>query len=96
MIDFNLMKIIELPPKVCLKCKCIVCTEKVNCGLNNVNFFCFFLHRLTGLSPFLGDDDNETLNNILACRWDFEEEEFENVSEEAKDFITKLLIKEKR
>ncbi|KAJ6664520.1 hypothetical protein lerEdw1_007177 [Lerista edwardsae] len=50
---------------------------------------------LTGLSPFLGDDDNETLNNILACRWDFGDEEFDSVSEEAKDFITKLLIKEK-
>ncbi|XP_039175638.1 myosin light chain kinase family member 4 isoform X1 [Crotalus tigris] len=50
---------------------------------------------ITGLSPFLGNDDNETLNNILACRWDFEDEEFENVSEEAKDFISKLLIKEK-
>ncbi|XP_054841160.1 myosin light chain kinase family member 4 isoform X3 [Eublepharis macularius] len=50
---------------------------------------------LSGLSPFLGDDDNETLNNILACRFDFEDEEFQNVSEEAKDFITKLLIKEK-
>ncbi|KAM6458353.1 LOW QUALITY PROTEIN: myosin light chain kinase family member 4 [Liasis olivaceus] len=50
---------------------------------------------LTGLSPFLGDDDNETLNNILACRWDFEDEEFDDVSEEAKDFISKLLIKEK-
>ncbi|XP_064519009.1 myosin light chain kinase family member 4 isoform X2 [Pseudopipra pipra] len=50
---------------------------------------------LSGLSPFLGDDDNETLNNILACNWDFEEEEFRNVSDEAKDFISKLLIKEK-
>ncbi|XP_070603260.1 myosin light chain kinase family member 4 [Erythrolamprus reginae] len=50
---------------------------------------------ISGLSPFLGDDDNETLNNILACRWDFEVEEFTNVSEEAKDFISKLLIKEK-
>ncbi|XP_039609350.1 myosin light chain kinase 3-like isoform X2 [Polypterus senegalus] len=50
---------------------------------------------LSGLSPFLGENDNETLNNILACRWDFEEEEFKNVSEEAKDFIRKLLIKDK-
>ncbi|XP_017684229.1 PREDICTED: myosin light chain kinase family member 4 isoform X2 [Lepidothrix coronata] len=50
---------------------------------------------LSGLSPFLGDDDNETLNNILACNWDFEEEEFRSVSDEAKDFISKLLIKEK-
>uniref|UniRef100_G1MZA1 Myosin light chain kinase family member 4 n=1 Tax=Meleagris gallopavo TaxID=9103 RepID=G1MZA1_MELGA len=48
-----------------------------------------------GLSPFLGDDDNETLNNILACSWDFEDEEFQDVSEQAKDFISKLLIKEK-
>nr|XP_056710957.1 myosin light chain kinase family member 4 [Euleptes europaea] len=50
---------------------------------------------LSGLSPFLGDDDNETLNNILACKFDFEDEEFQNVSEEAKEFIIKLLIKEK-
>ncbi|CAL8394578.1 unnamed protein product [Boreogadus saida] len=50
---------------------------------------------LSGLSPFLGDDDNETLNNILACQWNFEEEEFLDVSEEAKDFITRLLVKSK-
>lgn len=53
------------------------------------------LFSLSGLSPFLGDDDNETLNNILACSWDFEDEEFQDVSEQAKDFISKLLIKEK-
>ncbi|KAM6962575.1 uncharacterized protein mylk4b [Aplochiton taeniatus] len=50
---------------------------------------------LSGLSPFLGDDDNETLNNILACQWNFEEEEFADISEEAKDFITRLLVKSK-
>ncbi|XP_077391022.1 uncharacterized protein mylk4b isoform X2 [Festucalex cinctus] len=50
---------------------------------------------LSGLSPFLGDDDNETLNNILACQWNFEEDEFTGVSKEAKDFITRLLVKSK-
>ncbi|XP_078054667.1 uncharacterized protein mylk4b isoform X2 [Mustelus asterias] len=50
---------------------------------------------LSGLSPFLGEDDNETLNNILACEWDLNDAEFENVSEDAKEFISKLLIKEK-
>ncbi|XP_047007034.1 myosin light chain kinase family member 4 isoform X2 [Ictalurus punctatus] len=50
---------------------------------------------LSGLSPFLGDDDNETLNNILECKWNFEEAEFADISEEAKDFITRLLIKSK-
>lgn len=51
--------------------------------------------RLSGLSPFLGDDDNETLNNILACQWNFEVDEFTDVSDEAKDFITRLLVKSK-
>ncbi|KAM9500809.1 uncharacterized protein mylk4a [Clarias gariepinus] len=47
---------------------------------------------LSGLSPFLGDDDSETLNNILVCRWNFEESEFLGISEQAKDFISKLLV----
>ncbi|XP_048204472.1 myosin light chain kinase family member 4 isoform X2 [Perognathus longimembris pacificus] len=50
---------------------------------------------LSGLSPFLGDNDAETLSNVLACRWDLEEEEFQDISDEARDFISKLLIKEK-
>ncbi|XP_040853298.1 myosin light chain kinase family member 4-like [Ochotona curzoniae] len=50
---------------------------------------------LSGLSPFLGDNDAETLNNILACRWDLEDEEFQDISDEAREFISKLLIKEK-
>lgn len=51
--------------------------------------------RLSGLSPFLGDDDNETLNNILACQWNFEVDEFTDISDEAKEFITLLLVKSK-
>ncbi|EPY87829.1 hypothetical protein CB1_000218023 [Camelus ferus] len=51
---------------------------------------------LSGLSPFLGDSDAETLNNILACRWDLEDAEFQDISEEAREFIAKLLVKEKR
>ncbi|XP_064017161.1 myosin light chain kinase family member 4 isoform X3 [Pogoniulus pusillus] len=50
---------------------------------------------LSGLSPFLGDNDNETLNNVLSCCWDFEVEEFQGISDQAKDFISKLLTKEK-
>ncbi|NXE57828.1 MYLK2 kinase, partial [Casuarius casuarius] len=50
---------------------------------------------LSGLSPFLGDNDTETLNNVLAAEWYFDEETFESVSEEAKDFVSNLIIKEK-
>ncbi|XP_036439788.1 myosin light chain kinase 3 [Colossoma macropomum] len=47
---------------------------------------------LSGLSPFLGESDTETMNNILHANWDFDAEAFENVSEEAKDFISRLLV----
>lgn len=47
---------------------------------------------LSGLCPFLGDDDNQTLNNILTCQWNFEEREFVDTSAQAKDFISRLLI----
>merc|ERR1719431_1752602 len=48
---------------------------------------------LSGLSPFAGDNDIETLKNVKACDWDFDEEVFANVSNEAKDFIKLLLMK---
>ncbi|NXD41128.1 MYLK2 kinase, partial [Copsychus sechellarum] len=50
---------------------------------------------LSGLSPFLGDDDTETLNNVLAANWYFDEETFESISNEAKDFVSNLIIKDK-
>ncbi|MBN3305379.1 MYLK3 kinase, partial [Amia calva] len=50
---------------------------------------------LSGLSPFLGDNDTETMNNILHSNWEFDVDAFENVSAEAKDFISRLLIPER-
>ncbi|XP_076133143.1 myosin light chain kinase 2, skeletal/cardiac muscle [Alosa pseudoharengus] len=50
---------------------------------------------LSGLSPFLGDDDTQTLNNVVMVNWYFDEDAFEHISAEAKDFISNLLIKEK-
>ncbi|XP_036100727.1 myosin light chain kinase 2, skeletal/cardiac muscle [Molossus molossus] len=49
---------------------------------------------LSGLSPFLGDDDTETLNNVLSSNWYFDEETFEAVSDEAKDFVSNLIVKD--
>lgn len=43
----------------------------------------------------MGDNDAETMNNILHAKWDFDAEAFENVSEEAKDFISSLLVSAK-
>lgn len=49
---------------------------------------------LSGLSPFQGDTDEETLRNIVDMKYEFEEQYFSQTSDMAKDFIEKLLIKD--
>lgn len=36
------------------------------------------------------------MNLIVNCSWDFDADTFEGLSEEAKDFVSRLLVKEKR
>lgn len=50
---------------------------------------------LSGLSPFAGDNDVDTLKNVKACDWAFEEDAFRDISEDGKDFIRRLLLKNK-
>ncbi len=58
---------------------------------------CFFLqNRLSGASPFLGDTEQETYANIVACDYEFDDEFFSQTSELAKDFIRKLFVYEQR
>lgn len=49
---------------------------------------------LSGASPFLGEDKQETYANVAACQYQFDNEYFSTVSEIAKDFIRSLLIKD--
>ncbi|XP_029980113.1 myosin light chain kinase, smooth muscle-like isoform X2 [Sphaeramia orbicularis] len=58
----------------------------------SIGVICYIL--LSGLSPFMGDNDNETLSNVTSATWDFEDEAFDEISDNAKDFITKLLKKD--
>jgi calcium-dependent protein kinase len=46
---------------------------------------------LCGYPPFNGETDNEILNKIKTGKYVFPEEEWDNISDEAKDFISKLL-----
>ncbi|XP_004708092.2 serine/threonine-protein kinase 17A [Echinops telfairi] len=48
---------------------------------------------LTGISPFLGDNKQETFLNISQMNLSYSEEEFDVVSESAIDFIKALLVK---
>ncbi|KAK7891525.1 hypothetical protein WMY93_023488 [Mugilogobius chulae] len=51
---------------------------------------------LSGASPFLGETKQETLGNISAVNYDFDEELFSHTSELAKSFIRQLLEKDTR
>ncbi|RVE67834.1 hypothetical protein OJAV_G00085590 [Oryzias javanicus] len=49
---------------------------------------------LSGASPFLGDNKQETLANVSAVDFTFDEEFFSSTSALAKDFISRLLVKD--
>ena len=53
--------------------------------------------RLTGMSPFLGDNDMETISNVTSGEFEWPEpdpdESIEVLSAPARDFIEKLLAK---
>lgn len=54
------------------------------------------LFSLSGLSPFGGQDDNETMENIRRCDVRFPNEAFGEISDDGKDFIAKLLLKNRK
>ena len=60
-----------------------------------LNFFCLFF-RLSGCSPFLGDDKTETFENITRVDYEFDEEYFGETSDYAKDFIGRFLVRDQR
>ncbi|VEN40590.1 unnamed protein product [Callosobruchus maculatus] len=47
---------------------------------------------LSGRSPFRGANDRETLTNIRSGKWIFDETWWTNISVEARDFISRLLV----
>lgn len=69
-------------------------------ALSHLSFFFvlfFFLlpsRSLSGASPFLGDNKQETLANVSAVDYTFDEEFFSSTSVLAKDFIARLLVKD--
>ncbi|XP_053616109.1 probable serine/threonine-protein kinase fhkC isoform X2 [Plodia interpunctella] len=59
----------------------------------SVGVICYVL--LSGLSPFMGETDIETMANVTVAKYDFDDEAFNEISEDAKDFISRLLVKDK-
>jgi len=101
-IDFGLAKKLTSEEKLRVMCGTpeFVAPEVVNydvvdtsTDMWSVGVICYIL--LSGYSPFMGDNDSETFNNITSVEYDFDEPEFDNISQGAKDFITELLKKNK-
>ncbi|XP_011476265.1 myosin light chain kinase, smooth muscle isoform X3 [Oryzias latipes] len=57
----------------------------------SVGVICYIL--LSGESPFQGESDAETLALVTSAQWEFDEESFSDITEEAKHFISSLLVK---
>ena len=58
---------------------------------------CILYILLCGYPPFYGDDDREILEMVAKGKFDFDGEEWDESSKEAKDLIKKLICKpEKR
>lgn len=69
-----------------------VCIRLIICLI-----YCLVLcSRLSGESPFQGNSDAETLSLVTAARYDFDPESFEDISDQAKEFIGSLLKKDRR
>ncbi|XP_031171143.1 myosin light chain kinase, smooth muscle-like isoform X3 [Sander lucioperca] len=60
----------------------------------SIGVICFVL--LSGESPFQGNNDAETLALVTAASFEFDQESFEDISDQAKDFISSLLKKDRR
>ncbi|XP_014246118.1 serine/threonine-protein kinase 10-like [Cimex lectularius] len=76
----------------------VVNFDQISCATDmwSVGVICYVL--LSGLSPFMGENDIETMSNVTLGKYDYDDEAFDDISVQAKDFISKLLVqnKEKR
>lgn len=59
----------------------------------SLGVICYVL--LSGLSPFMGETDADTFANITRAEYDFDDEAFDAVTQNARDFIGGLLRKRK-
>lgn len=64
------------------------------CWLNKyLSQFLFFRCSLSGVSPFQGETVEETCRRITDVKYEFNPKHFDPISQQAKDFIAALLVK---
>ena len=53
----------------------------------------FMCYRLSGFSPFACEDEDETMASVTALDYRFEQKAFASITEEAKSFIKRIIIR---
>uniref|UniRef100_A0A8D2JGH5 Protein kinase domain-containing protein n=1 Tax=Varanus komodoensis TaxID=61221 RepID=A0A8D2JGH5_VARKO len=51
---------------------------------------------LSGLNPFIAETNQQTIENIMSAEYNFDDEAFKDISNEALDFVDRLLVKERK
>lgn len=105
-IDFGLSKILDASTKGLQRMKTKagtpyyispeVLTGNYDLACDLWSAGCILYILLCGYPPFYGDDDQEILRMVKKGKFDFDGEEWDEVSEEAKDLIKKLINKPER
>jgi len=49
---------------------------------------------LSGSPPFYDDENEDLFEKIKKCKYDFDYENWDNISEEAKDLVKRILVLE--
>ena len=61
-----------------------------SCDIWSIGVVAFIL--LSGTPPFYEEDNFALFEQIKACRYEFDDQDWKNVSKEAKDFIAAILV----
>jgi len=99
--DFGLSKIFNEEDKLVTSCgtpgyvapEVLLC-ESYDKGVDMWGIGIITYVLLAGYPPFYADEDAAMFERIMSCDYDFDDECWDDVSELAKDFIQKLLVKE--
>jgi len=60
------------------------------CDIWSIGVVLFIL--LSGTPPFYEEDNFKLFEQIKSCKYDFDVDTWDNVSSEAKDFVSKILV----
>jgi len=99
--DFGLSKIFNEEDKLVTSCgtpgyvapEVLLC-ESYDKGVDMWGIGIITYVLLAGYPPFYADEDTAMFERIMNCDYDFDDECWDDVSELAKDFIQKLLVKD--